>query len=154
MEPLLLLNWISVSRIIYQGCHGQGKVREFCGWPGKFGKDLESLGRVREFENKWQWQAVCRKFNYSVQEGKGCTFSLSPSLRGLLLKERICSPRGANSSFKSNPQIGSDTVTTIKVKNKNDFFICQRVWKTVKIREKLWEKSGNFEVNDKWQPCI
>ena len=21
---------------------GQGKVREFCGWPGKFGKDLES----------------------------------------------------------------------------------------------------------------
>ena len=28
----------------------QGKVREFCGWPGKFRKDLESLGKVREFE--------------------------------------------------------------------------------------------------------
>ena len=31
---------------------GQGKVREFSGWPGKFRKDLESLGKVREFENK------------------------------------------------------------------------------------------------------
>ena len=32
---------------------GQGKVREFCGWPGKFRKDLESQGKVREFENTW-----------------------------------------------------------------------------------------------------
>ena len=31
---------------------GQGKVREFCGWPGKFRKDLESLGKVGDFENK------------------------------------------------------------------------------------------------------
>ena len=31
---------------------GQGKVREFCGWPGKFRKDWESQGKVREFENK------------------------------------------------------------------------------------------------------
>ena len=31
----------------------QGKVREFCGWPGKFRKDLESQGKVRELENKW-----------------------------------------------------------------------------------------------------
>ena len=23
---------------------GQGKIREFCGWPGKFRKDLESQG--------------------------------------------------------------------------------------------------------------
>ena len=29
---------------------GQGKVREFCGWPGKFRK--ESQGKVREFEKK------------------------------------------------------------------------------------------------------
>ena len=36
---------------------GQGKVREFGGWPGKFRKDLESQGRVREFENKWLWQS-------------------------------------------------------------------------------------------------
>ena len=64
---------------VIQGCHGQGKnmwkmkffpgqgrVREFCGWPGKLRKDLESLGKVREFENKWLWQAVSRKFIYSV----------------------------------------------------------------------------------------
>ena len=32
---------------------GQGKVREFCGRSGKFGKDFESQGKVMEFENKW-----------------------------------------------------------------------------------------------------
>ena len=31
---------------------GQGKVREFFGWPGKFRKDLESQGKVREFERQ------------------------------------------------------------------------------------------------------
>ena len=54
---------------------GQGKVREFYGWPGKFRKDLGSQGKVREFENKWLWQVVFKKFIYSVQEGKRCTFS-------------------------------------------------------------------------------
>ena len=34
------------------------------------------------------------------------------------------------------------------MKNKNGVLICQRVWKTVKSQE----KSGNFEVDDKWQP--
>ena len=48
---------------------GQGKVREFCGLSGKFRKDLESQGKVREFENKWLWQADYR-FVYSFQEGK------------------------------------------------------------------------------------
>ena len=52
---------------------GQGIVWEFCGWPGKFRKALESQGKVREFENKWQ--AVFRKFICSVQERKGCSFS-------------------------------------------------------------------------------
>ena len=33
------------------------------------------------------------------------------------------------------------------------FLICQRVWKTVKCQAKIREKSGNFEVDDKWQPC-
>ena len=28
---------------------GQGKVREFYGWPGKFRKDLENQEKVREF---------------------------------------------------------------------------------------------------------
>ena len=41
---------------------GQGKVREFCVWSGKFRKDLESQGKVREFGNKWLWQADFRKF--------------------------------------------------------------------------------------------
>ena len=41
---------------------GQGKVRELCEWPGKFRKGLKSEGKVREFENKWLWQAVFKKF--------------------------------------------------------------------------------------------
>ena len=41
----------------------------------EFRKDFESQRKVREFENKWLWQAVFRKFIFSVQEGKGCTFS-------------------------------------------------------------------------------
>ena len=52
---------------------GQEKVREFCGWPGKFRKDMESQGKVREFENKWLWQAYLLKFIYSFQEGKRFT---------------------------------------------------------------------------------
>ena len=31
---------------------------------GKFRKDLESQGKIREFENKWLWQADFRKFIY------------------------------------------------------------------------------------------
>ena len=87
---------------------GQGKVREFCRWPGKFRKDLESHGKVREFENKWLWQAIFRKFIYSVQEGKHVLSHeivqahLSPH-RGLLLKERICSHGEQIPSFKNNP---------------------------------------------------
>ena len=44
--------------------------------------NLARTWKVREFENKWLWQEVFRKYIYSVQEGK-CTFSrdsLSPSL--------------------------------------------------------------------------
>ena len=37
--------------------------------------NLERTWKVREFENKWLWQAVFTKFIYSVQVGKGCTFS-------------------------------------------------------------------------------
>ena len=53
---------------------GQGKDMEFYGWSRKFRKDLESQGKVKEFENKWLWQADFRKFIYSFQEGKRCTF--------------------------------------------------------------------------------
>ena len=61
---------------------GQGKVMEFYGWSGKFRKNLERQGKAEEFENKWLWQAVFRKFIDPVPEDKGCTFSrdsLSPS---------------------------------------------------------------------------
>ena len=37
--------------------------------------DIERTWKVKEFENKWLWQAVFRKCIYSVQEGKGCTLS-------------------------------------------------------------------------------
>ena len=40
------------------------------------------------------------------------------------------------------------------VKNKTDFLICHRVWKAVECQGKIREKSGNFEVDDRWQPCI
>ena len=52
-----------------------GKSQGICGWSGKFRKDFESQGEVREFENKSLWQAEFRTFIYSVQEGKICTVS-------------------------------------------------------------------------------
>ena len=76
---------------------GQIKVREFSAWPGKFRKDMESQGKVREFENKWLWQAVFRTLIYSVQEGKGCTFSEIVFLLIGSLGEQIL-------SFKSIPK--------------------------------------------------
>ena len=34
---------------------GQGKVREICGWPGKFRKDLESQGKSGNLKiSLWQ----------------------------------------------------------------------------------------------------
>ena len=73
---------------------GQGKVREFCKWSGKFRKDFESHGKVREFERLCQ--ADLENLFILFKEGKRFTFScdsLSPSPHcGLLLKQRICSP--------------------------------------------------------------
>ena len=78
---------------------GQGKVREFCGWPGKFRKDLESQGKVREFEKKRLWQAVFRKFILFKRVKYFLKDSLSPSLSsfGASLKEKNLLPLGANS---------------------------------------------------------
>ena len=79
--------------------------------------------------------------------------SLSPSPSSLiesypvLLKERICSLGEQILSFKSTPKF-----KMIKIKIKNDFLNCQRVWKTVKCQGKISEKSRNLEVDDKWQP--
>ena len=49
---------------------GQGKVREFCGWSEKFRKDLESQGKIREFESKWLLQADIRKFILFFSRGE------------------------------------------------------------------------------------
>ena len=77
---------------------GQGKIREFCGWSGKFIKDLESQGKVREFDKEWPWQVDIRKFIYSFQEGKDVlSLSPSPSLLGATLKGKNLLPLGANS---------------------------------------------------------
>ena len=114
---------------------GQRKVRKFCGCPGKFRKDLN--WKVREFENKWILQAVFRKFIYSVQEGRRCTFSWDS--------------RNPSPSFKSNPQIWSDTVNTIKVKNKNVFFYLLEGMENCKMSGKNQGKVREFCSDDKWQ---
>ena len=50
--------------------------REFCGWPGKFRKDLENREKSGNLKiHGYGRQAVFRKFSYSIQEGKECTFS-------------------------------------------------------------------------------
>ena len=68
-------------KYMYQGCHSQGKisgkqnffqVREKSANFVNDQGNLERTWKVREFENKWLWQEVFRKFIYSVQEGKGC----------------------------------------------------------------------------------
>ena len=69
---------------------GQGKVREFSGWPEKFRKDLESQGKVRELKNKWLWEAVFTKFIYSFPGEKMYflrgSLNPSPSSLGATLK--------------------------------------------------------------------
>ena len=80
-------------RCSVQGSHRQGKYleNEFFQVAEKSGnlvagqENLERTWKVRKknmkFENKWLWHFF-RKFIYSVQQGKGCTFScdsLSPS---------------------------------------------------------------------------
>ena len=49
------------------------------------------------------------------------SLNASPSSLGASFKGKNWLLWGANSFFKSNPQISSDTINTIKVKNKNHF---------------------------------
>ena len=75
---------------------GQGKVREFCGWPGKFREDLENQGKVREFENKWLWQSS-KELYILFKRGKDIRLGLSPLSLGAILKGKNLLPGGANS---------------------------------------------------------
>ena len=47
----------------------------------------------------------------------------------------------------------SDTVSTIKVK-KIFFCLSGRGYMYGKCQGKIWEKSGNLELNDKWHLCV
>ena len=93
---------ISEKIISFVACPGLPQLgthiwkMKFCGWSGKVRKDLESQGKVREFESKWLWQADIRKFIYSFQEGK-YSLSPSPSSLGATLKGKNLLPWGANS---------------------------------------------------------
>ena len=69
------------------------------------------------------------------------SLSPSPSSLGATLKGKNLLPKGANSILQEYSQICSDSVSTIKVKNKNDFFNCQRGME-------ICNMSGNFEVDD------
>ena len=87
---------------------GQGKVREFCGWPGKFRKDLERQGKVRELK-KMAMAGSLQKIYLFCSRGEKRYFlrdglSPSPSSLGVLLKKRICSLGEQILSFKSTPK--------------------------------------------------
>ena len=58
---------------------GQGKVREFCGWSGKFRNDLESQGKVREFENKWLCRQTSDNINIFCSRGEKMYFLMRES---------------------------------------------------------------------------
>ena len=72
---------------------------------------------------------------------------------GLLLKERICSLREQIFPVRVTPKFEVMQLTTLKYRIKMIFFfwICQRVWKTVKCQGKIgksqrilkWMISGN-----------
>ena len=47
-----------------------GKVRKFCGWSGKFRKDLKSQGKVREFENNGYGRQTSEILSILFKRGK------------------------------------------------------------------------------------
>ena len=81
MPPML-----EIANFSMQGCHGQGKISGKCNFfqvrekPRNFvdGQgNLERTSKVREKSGNLKEiaMAIFRQFIYSVQEGKGCTFS-------------------------------------------------------------------------------
>ena len=82
----------------------------------------------------------------------GRSISPSPSAFEATLKGKNLLPWGANSLLRVTPKFEVIQLTPLKLELEIFFFlICQRIWKTVKRQGKIWEKSGNFEVDDKWQ---
>ena len=75
---------------------------------------------------------------------------------GQLLKERIFSLAEQIPSFKSTvtPKFEVIQLAPLNLRIKKIIFICQGVWKKETCQGKIREKSGNFEVDDKWQPCL
>ena len=93
---------------------GQGKVREFFRWAGKFGNHLKRQEKIKKFVNYF------RKCTYSVQ-GEKIYFLvqahwgllLKEKNWGLLLRERICSLGEQILSCKRNLNFSNDTVSTV-----------------------------------------
>ena len=50
-------------------CPGQGNVREFCGWPGKFRKDSESQGKAGKLKINGYGRQFSENLFYSVNRG-------------------------------------------------------------------------------------
>ena len=113
--------------------------------------NLETTWKVREFEDKWLWHTVFRKFMYSVQEGKGCTEMYMRQAKAISLLIGGYSSRKEFAPFftlRVTPKFEVIQFAPLKKRMKMIFFICERVWKTVKCQGKIREKSGNFEVDD------
>ena len=88
---------------------GQGKVREFCGWPGECRKDLESQKKNGNLKINGYGRQSKENLFILFKKGKdvhshGIVVAHLPSHWGLLLKERICSLGEQILSFKSKPQ--------------------------------------------------
>ena len=72
-----------------------------------------------------------------------------------MLPDRVSNPGPLTYESGALPiALRGPAVSTIKLKNKNEFLICHRVWKTAKSQGKIREKSGNFELDGKWQPWL
>ena len=92
---------------------------------------------------------------YSVQEGKGCTEMYMRQAKPISLliggysSRKEFAPLGSKFfTLRVTPKFEVIQFAPLKKRMKMIFFICERVWKTVKCQRKIREKSGNFEVDD------
>ena len=77
---------------------GQGKVREFCGWPGKFRKDLESQEKSGNLKINGYGRQSSENLSYSRGERMYFlrdSLSISPYSLGATLKGKNLLPWGA-----------------------------------------------------------